>query len=74
MSEILQAILEVTHVMFGLIKEVILELMEERLGEFHAELVVGQFRARTLTFREFCACVAPEFFVRKNPLPRWVKC
>ena len=48
-SEITRNILEKTPVIFGLINEVIMELMDERLSAFHTE-IVALVGARFLTF------------------------
>ena len=48
-----------TPVIFGSIKEGILELMDERLGMFCAE-VAAMMGSRMLTLREFRACGAPD--------------
>ena len=44
-AEVTRGILDATHVMFGTIKEGILELMDERLRTFQVEIVVGQIGA-----------------------------
>ena len=36
--EITRGILDVTHVMFGIIKEGIMELLDEQLGAFYSEI------------------------------------
>ena len=63
-----------TLVMFGMIKEGMLEFMEDHLGAFPTELAADQFGPRALTFREFRACGALEFFGKKGPniSRRWV--
>lgn len=38
-SEITYIILEQTHVIFAMIKECIIEILDERLGAFHIEMV-----------------------------------
>lgn len=40
-SEILQAILEETPIMFGMIKEGVIDLMDERMRVLRLELVAG---------------------------------
>lgn len=67
-SKITWGILEATSVIFGLIKEGMIELMEERLGVFHVELKISQFGSYTLTFRDFRSCGDPEFFGKKGPI------
>ena len=58
---------------FGTVKEGILEILDERLGAFRTEVmtIVG---SRTLYFHEFCASGAPEFFGEKDPISskRWL--
>lgn len=62
-----------TSVIFGTVKEGIMEILDERLGAFHIDImaIVGAF---TLSFQEFCACVAPKFFWEKDPIAnkRWL--
>ena len=47
-SKIMRSILDHTHVIFGTIKEGILELLDERMSAFHTE-VAGMMGSRTLT-------------------------
>ena len=47
--EITRSILEQTPVIFGTIKEGIMEVLDERLGAFHTEMV-AMVDARSLTF------------------------
>ena len=51
-----------------------LEIMEERLRAFRADISAGQGGARTPSFREFKACGAPEFSGVRDPIVsrRWV--
>ena len=72
-SEITRTILEKTPVIFGSIKEGILDLMEERLSTFRAE-VAAMMGSRTLTFREFRACEAPDYHGARDPIAstRWL--
>lgn len=65
-SEIACDILDATPVMFGMIKEEIMELMDERLRTFREENEAGQLAAWTLTFRGFKACRASECFRKKG--------
>lgn len=67
-SEIMHGILDMTLVMFGTIKEWIMELLAERLGALHAEMAACQFGSRTLSFQDFKACGPPEFFGKKYPI------
>ena len=73
MSDITRGILEQTHIIFGSVKEVIMENMYELLGTFYTEImaIVGD---HTLSFHDFHACGAPEFFGEKDPISskRWL--
>lgn len=55
-TEISRVILEETHVMFGTIKEGIIELMDECMRSLRVELVVSQF-GHTLSFSEIFVLV-----------------
>ena len=72
-SEVTHNIIEQTPVIFGTIKEGIMELLDERLGAFHVEIraMVG---ARSLNFWEFRACGASEIFGKKDLISsrRWL--
>ena len=72
-SDIIRNILEQTLMIFGTVKEDILEILDERLGTFCYEMMamVGDL---SLTFREFRASRAPEFFGKKDPIAsrRWL--
>lgn len=48
--------------MLGLIKEGMIELMEECLGDFRADLAVGQLGDRSFTFLGFYTYGAHAFF------------
>lgn len=52
---------------FGSVKEGILEVLEERLSSFRSKMmaIVG---AQSFTFREFRACGAPEYHGDKEPI------
>ena len=54
---------------YGLIKEGIMELMDERMSAYHTKMItlVG---SHSLTFREFHAFRALEFFGMKGPAAR----
>ena len=58
---------------FGSIKEGILEFMDEKLSTFRAEMtaIIG---SRILTFREFGACGAPDYHGARDPIAstRWL--
>ena len=58
---------------FGTVKEGILEILDERLGMFHVE-VMAIFGARNLSFREFRVCGAPTFSGEMDPIVsrRWL--
>ena len=66
-------ILEQTPVIFCTVKEGNLEILDERLSSFRYEMVttVG---ARSLTFREFGLCGAPNYYGEKDPIVsrRWL--
>ena len=66
-AEVTRDIRDATLVIFGTIKEGIMEIMEEQLRSFRAEIVAGQVGAQTPSFREFKACRAPDFFGVKDP-------
>ena len=66
-AEVTHSILDATLVMFGTIKEGIIELMDERLRYFRVDIVAGQIGARTASLREYKACGALEFFRAKDP-------
>lgn len=67
-SEITHDILDVIHVMFGMIKEGIMEILNEWLGAFHIEMAAGRFGVQSLTFREFKTYGALELFGKKDPI------
>ena len=67
-SEVTRGILNATPMMFGLIKEGIIELMEDCLRIFTADLAASQSGARSLSFKDFKGCRAPYFFGVKNPI------
>ena len=72
-SEITCGILEQTPLIFGSIKEGVLEILNEHLGTFCAEVlaIVGTL---TLSFFNFFACGAPTFSWEKDPIAsrRWL--
>ena len=73
-AEVTRGILDATPVIFGTVKEGMMEIMEERLRAFRADISAGQGGARTPSFREFKACGAPEFSGVRDPIVsrRWV--
>ena len=60
--EVTRSIVDATPVMFGTIKEGIMELLDDRLGAFRAEMATGQLDAH----RELKACRGLEFFGRRT--------
>ena len=72
-SEITRIIIDQTPVIFGSIKEGILEMMDERLSTFRTEMAAMMW-SRTLTFREFRACGAPDYHGARDPIAstRWL--
>ena len=62
MSEITRSMLDATPVMFGTIKEGVMELLDEHLGAFRVEISVGQLGDRTQ------ACTSLEFFGKEDPI------
>ena len=66
-SEITCCILDQTPVIFGTVKEDILNILDERLSSFCSEMValVG---VCSLTFKEFGECGAPDYFGEKDPI------
>ena len=67
-AEVTRGILDATPVIFGTVKEGIIEIMEEQLRSFRAEIVAGQIGTRTPSFREFKACGVSDFFGVKDPI------
>ena len=72
-SDITHCILEQTPVIFGLVKEGILEILDERLSSFHSEVMalVGSY---CLTFKDLWACEAIDYHGEKDPIMsrRWL--
>ena len=56
-SEITRGILESTPILFGSIKEGIMELMEDRLRAFRSDMASSQSGSRTLSLRTSGAAV-----------------
>ena len=64
-SEITHRILEQTSMIFGSVKEGIIQTLDERLGIFRIE-IMAIMGVRTVSFSEFLALGAPEFFGEKH--------
>ena len=60
-AKVTRGILDGTVVIFGTIKEGIMDIMEERVRSFQVEIVAGRIGARAPSSKEFKACRAPEF-------------
>ena len=73
-SEIMRGILDATPVIFGSIKEGIIELMEDRLKAFRSDMATSQSGPRTLSFNDFRGSGAPDFHGVKDPIAarRWI--
>ena len=73
-SEIARGILEATPVIFGSIKEGIIEMMEEHLRAFKSDMASGQSWMHTLTLKDFSGCGALDFHGVKEPIVarRWI--
>nr|KAJ0192258.1 hypothetical protein LSAT_V11C800444800 [Lactuca sativa] len=73
-SEITRGILESTPIIFGSIKEGIVELTEDRLRTFRSDMASGQSGSRTLSFKDFRGSGAPDFHGEKDPIAarRWI--
>ena len=73
LSKINRGILEYTPMIIGTVKEGIMEILDERLGAFRT-IIITIMGAHTLSFQEFRACRAPEFFGEKDPIAsrRWL--
>lgn len=73
-SEITCSILEQTHVIFGMVNEGILEILDEQLSAFRAEIMafVG---THSLTFSEFRVYGAPDYHGARDPIAsnRWLE-
>ena len=72
-AEVTRNILAQTPVIFGTVKEGILEILDERLGAFRTE-IMDLMGACTMTFREFRACGAPDYHGAREPIAsrRWL--
>ena len=66
-AEVTRSILDQTPVIFGMLKEGILEILDERLGAFRTEMM-ALMGTRTLTFRDFRACGAPDYHGARDPI------
>ena len=73
-SEITRGIHESTPIIFGSIKEWIIELMEDRLRAFRSDLATSQSGSHTLSFKDFRGSGAPDFHGAKYPIAarRWI--
>ena len=73
-SEIIRGILQSTLIIFGSIKEGIVELMEDRLRAFRSDMASGQSGSRMLSFKDFRGSGAPDFHGAKDPIAarRWI--
>ena len=73
-NEVTRGILNATLVIFGIVKEGIMEIMDEMLRSFRVQIAAGQIGARAPLFREFKVCGAHESFrVRDSITSRcWV--
>ena len=67
-AKVTKGILNATPVIFGTFNEGMMEIMEERLRAFRAEIYTGQVGDQTPSFREFKACEAPEFLRVKESI------
>ena len=67
-AEVSKGILDATPIIFGTVKEGIMDLTEEILRSFRAEVAAGQVGARAPSFREFKACGALKFLGAKDPI------
>lgn len=63
-----RVLLEDMPYLFGTIKQGLIEMMDERLGNVWVKLVASQFGAHNLTFLDFHSCGASEFFGMKEPV------
>ena len=73
-SEITRGILDATPVIFGSIKEGIVELMEDRLKAFRNDMATSQSGSHTLFFKDFRGSGAPDFHGEKDLIAarRWI--
>ena len=73
-SEITRGILDATPVIFGQIKEAIVELMEDRLRAFRSDIATSQLGSRTLSFKDIRGSGAPDFHGAKDTIAarRWI--
>ena len=67
-AELTHGILDATSMIFGTVKEGIMEIMEEQVRSFRSEIAAGQIGTQTPSFREFKVCGVPEFFGVKDPI------
>ena len=73
-SDITRGILDMALLIFGSIKEGIIELMEDRLRAFKIDMAPSHSRARMLSFKDFRGCGEPDFFRVKDTIAarRWI--
>lgn len=73
-SDIMRGTLDVTLVMFEMIEERITKMMDEPLQAYRVEMSTRQYKAHTLTFKDFKGCGLQEFFGVKdtNVARRWI--
>ena len=71
--EITHSIMDQTPMIFGTIKEGILEILDERSSAFCTE-VAAMMGPHTLTFMEFRTCGAPDYHGARDPIAstRWL--
>ena len=65
-TEVAMGILDVIIVIFPIVKNGMMEIMEERVRAFRAEIAAGQIWGGSPLFREFEASVMSEFFEVKD--------
>ena len=70
----MRGILEATLVIFGSIKEGIIELMEDRLRAFRSDMAPSQSSTHTQCFKDFKGCGMPDFHGVKYAMVtrRWI--
>ena len=66
--EITRGIRDATPVIFGSIKEGIVELMEDCLRAFRSDMATSQSGSRTLSFKDFRGSGASDFHGEKDPI------
>ena len=66
--KVTRGILDLAAMIFGTIKEGIIELKQERFKSFRADIVARQFWTQAPLFQEFKVCGATEFLRAKDPI------